>query len=148
MHFLLGDSSICRMATPTPVCNSGARAHGDAKSLRFVFILNITKSRKSGWDPRTRVIVQWARSSRALTQEETKNLLKDCLSLKSCDPFTHALTPPFIGDEGTFPFRKYPWTQRIFLVWTFTQMSFTSYTFTSLPLVHTLNLDFLGRHLW
>jgi hypothetical protein len=27
-------------------------------------------------------------------------------------------------------------------------MSITSYTFTSLPLVHTLNLDFLGRRLW
>jgi hypothetical protein len=27
-------------------------------------------------------------------------------------------------------------------------MSFTSYTFTSLPLVHTLNPDFLRRHLW
>jgi hypothetical protein len=27
-------------------------------------------------------------------------------------------------------------------------MSFTSYTFTNLPLVHTLNPDFLGRRLW
>jgi hypothetical protein len=33
-------------------------------------------------------------------------------------------------------------------VWTCTQISFTSYTFTSLPLVHTLNPDFLGWRLW
>jgi hypothetical protein len=33
-------------------------------------------------------------------------------------------------------------------MWTCTRMSFTSYTFTSLPLVHTLNPDFLGRRLW
>jgi hypothetical protein len=33
-------------------------------------------------------------------------------------------------------------------MWTHTQTSFTSHTFTSLPLVHTLNPDFLGRQLW
>jgi hypothetical protein len=50
--------------------------------------------------------------------------------------------PPFIRRGRDFTFRQYPWTQRIFLVWTHTQMSFTSHTFTSLPLVHTLNPDF------
>jgi hypothetical protein len=33
-------------------------------------------------------------------------------------------------------------------MWTHTQMSFSSHTFTSLPLVHTLNPDFLRRQLW
>jgi hypothetical protein len=33
-------------------------------------------------------------------------------------------------------------------VWTYTWMSFTSHTFTSLPLVHTPNLDFLRWSLW
>jgi hypothetical protein len=33
-------------------------------------------------------------------------------------------------------------------VWTCTWMSFTSHTFTSLPLVHTPNPDFLRRRLW
>jgi hypothetical protein len=33
-------------------------------------------------------------------------------------------------------------------MWTHTWMSFSSRTFTSLPLVHTLNPDFLRRHLW
>jgi hypothetical protein len=33
-------------------------------------------------------------------------------------------------------------------VWTSTWMSFTSHTFTSLPLVHTPNPDFLRRRLW
>jgi hypothetical protein len=51
--------------------------------------------RKSGWDPRTRVILQWARSSRAMTQEKTKNLLQDCLSLKSCEPFYTCPHAPF-----------------------------------------------------
>jgi hypothetical protein len=37
--------------------------------------------------PRTQEIVQCARSSRAMTQEETKNLLKDSFSLKSCEGF-------------------------------------------------------------
>jgi hypothetical protein len=33
-------------------------------------------------------------------------------------------------------------------MWTHTRMSFPPYTFTSLPLVHTLNPDFLGPQLW
>jgi hypothetical protein len=33
-------------------------------------------------------------------------------------------------------------------MWTHTRMSFSSHTFTSLPLVHTPNPDFLGRQLW
>jgi hypothetical protein len=33
-------------------------------------------------------------------------------------------------------------------VWTHTRMSFSSNIFTILPLVHTLNLDFLGQQLW
>jgi hypothetical protein len=33
-------------------------------------------------------------------------------------------------------------------MWTHTWMSFTSHTFTSLPLVHTPNLDFLRQRLW
>jgi hypothetical protein len=55
--------------------------------------------------------------------------------------------PLLLGDEGTFIFRQYSWTQKIFLVWTHTQMSFTSHIFTSPPLVHTLNPDFLRRQL-
>jgi hypothetical protein len=57
-------------------------------------------------------------------------------------------TPLLYGDEWTFTFRKHPRTRRIFLMWTHTWMSFSSHTFTSLPLVHTLNPDFLGRQLW
>jgi hypothetical protein len=56
--------------------------------------------------------------------------------------------PLLYGDEWTFRFRKHPQTQRIFLVWTCTWMSFTSHIFTSLPLVHTPNPDFLRRRLW
>jgi hypothetical protein len=48
-------------------------------------------------------------------------------------------------DEGTFTFQKYPWIYGIFLMWTHTWMSFTSHTFTSLPLVHTSNPDFWGN---
>jgi hypothetical protein len=33
-------------------------------------------------------------------------------------------------------------------MWTHTRMSFSSNTFTNLPLVHTLNPDFLGQQLW
>jgi hypothetical protein len=33
-------------------------------------------------------------------------------------------------------------------MWTHTWMSFSSHTFTSLPVVHTLNSEFLRRHLW
>jgi hypothetical protein len=33
-------------------------------------------------------------------------------------------------------------------MWTHTWMSFTSHIFTSLPLVHTQNPDFLRQHLW
>jgi hypothetical protein len=33
-------------------------------------------------------------------------------------------------------------------MWTHTRMSFSSHTFTSLPLVHTPNPNFLGRQLW
>jgi hypothetical protein len=33
-------------------------------------------------------------------------------------------------------------------MWTHTRMSFSSHIFTSLPLVHTSNPDFLGRQLW
>jgi hypothetical protein len=62
--------------------------------------------------------------------------------------FTRALTPPFIGRRRDFTFRKHPRARRIFLMWTHTRMSFSTHTFTSLPLVHTLNPDFLGRQLW
>jgi hypothetical protein len=84
-----------------------------------------------------------------MTREETKNLLQTCSSFQSCESsYTCPHAPLLYGDEGTFTFRQYPWTQRIFLVWTHTQISFTSHTFTSLPLVHTLNPDFLRWQLW
>jgi hypothetical protein len=105
--------------------------------------------RKSGWDPRTQVKVQCARSSKAMTQEETKNLLKDCLNLKSCESFyTCPHTPFYRETKGLLQSENAHRTRGIFLMWTCTCMSFTSHTFTSLPLVHTQNSDFLRRRLW
>jgi hypothetical protein len=67
---------------------------------------------------------------------------QDCLHLKSCEPL---YTCPHA------PFR----ILRIFLMWTCTWTSFTSrnlrdwfHTFTSLPLVHTLNPNFLRWRIW
>jgi hypothetical protein len=49
-----------------------------------------------------------------MMQEETENLLKDCFNLKSCVPFTRALTPPFyreteglLDSENTFELKEY-----------------------------------------
>jgi hypothetical protein len=74
-----------------------------------------------------------------------KNLLKTAQASKVVSPFTRALVPPFIGRRRDFYFRKYPQIQGIFLMWTHTLMSFTTHTFTSVPLVHTLNPDFWGN---
>jgi hypothetical protein len=70
--------------------------------------------RKSGWDPRTQEIVQCARSSRAMTEEKTKNLLKDCLSLKSREPFYTCPRAPFyretkglLHSENTLELEEY-----------------------------------------
>jgi hypothetical protein len=68
----------------------------------------------------------------------------------------HVPTGPVLqADEGTYTFLNYPRILRIFLMWTCTRTSFTSrdlrgwfHTFTSLPLVHTQNLDFLRWRLW
>jgi hypothetical protein len=43
-----------------------------------------------------------------LTQEETKNLLKTALTSKVVNPFTRALTPPFIGRRRDFYILKTP----------------------------------------
>jgi hypothetical protein len=65
------------------------------------------------------------------------------------NPFTRALTSPFIGRRRDFYILTIPLNSKnIPSVNTHTQMSFTSHIFTSLPLVHTLNLDFLRRYLW
>jgi hypothetical protein len=56
---------------------------------------------------------------------------------------------PFYREtKGLLHSESTPGTQGIFLVWTCTWMPFSSHTFTSLPLVHTPNPDFLRRRLW
>jgi hypothetical protein len=75
---------------------------------------NVGGIRKSRWDPRTWGIVQLARSSTAMTQEETKNLPKDCLSLKSCESFYTCPRAPFyretkglLHSENTLELKEY-----------------------------------------
>jgi hypothetical protein len=65
-------------------------------------------TRKFGWNPRTRVEGKSKRSSTQLTQEETKNLLKTTQTSKVVNPFTRALTPPFIGRRRDFYIPKTP----------------------------------------
>jgi hypothetical protein len=43
-----------------------------------------------------------------MTQEETKNLLKTAHASKVVNPFTSALTPPFIGRQRDFYISKVP----------------------------------------
>jgi hypothetical protein len=43
-----------------------------------------------------------------MTQEETKNLLKTTQTSKVVNPFTRALTPPFIGRQRDFYISKTP----------------------------------------
>jgi hypothetical protein len=84
-----------------------------------------------------------------MTQEETKNLLKDCLNLKSCESFYTCPHVPFYREtKGLLHSENAHRTRGIFLMWTCTCMSFTSDTFTSVLLVHTQNPDFLRRRLW
>jgi hypothetical protein len=45
---------------------------------------------------------------------------RNCSYPKVMNPLIRALTPPFIGRRRDF--RQYPWTQRIFLVWTHTNV--------------------------
>jgi hypothetical protein len=86
--------------------------------------------RKSGWDPRTQAKVQCARSSRIMMQEETENLLKDCFNLKSCVPFTCALTPPFTGRRRDFYIPKIPLNSKnIPSVNTYTNVFYTLYIY-------------------
>jgi hypothetical protein len=73
---------------------------------------------------------------------------RDCSSLKSCESFYTCPRAPFYRETKGLTFRKYPRIQGIFLMWTHTWMFFTSHTFTSLPLVHTPNPDFLRQRLW
>jgi hypothetical protein len=74
---------------------------------------------------------------------------KDISHLKSCDCFYTCPRAPFYREtKGVLHFENTPRTQGIFLMWTCTCMSFTSHTFTSLPLVHTQNPDFLRRRIW
>jgi hypothetical protein len=74
----------------------------------------------------------------------------DCSSFQSCwSPYTCPHAPPFIGRRRDFYIPTIPLNSKnIPNVNTHTQMSFTSHTFKSLPLVHTLNPDFLRRQLW
>jgi hypothetical protein len=48
------------------------------------------------------------KSEAQMTQEETKNLQKTALTPKVMDPFTRALTPPFIGRRRDFYIPKIP----------------------------------------
>jgi hypothetical protein len=74
---------------------------------------------------------------------------RDCSHLKSCECFYTCPRTPFYREmKGLLHFENTPRTQGIFLVWTCTWMFFTSHKFTSLPLVHTPNPDFLRRRLW
>jgi hypothetical protein len=83
-----------------------------------------------------------------MTQEETKNLPQTAQAYKVVNPFTRALAPPFIGRRRDFYIPKTPSSSKnIPNVNTYMNV-FSSHTFTSLPLVHTLNPDFLRRHLW
>jgi hypothetical protein len=62
--------------------------------------------------------------------------------------FTRALTPPFIGRRRDFYIPKTPSSSKnIPNVNTYKNV-FSSHIFTSLPLVHTPNPDFLGWQLW
>jgi hypothetical protein len=65
-------------------------------------------TRKFGWNHRTRVEGKSKRSSTQLKQEETKNLLRTTLTSKLVNPFTRALTPPFIVRRRDFYIPKTP----------------------------------------
>jgi hypothetical protein len=74
---------------------------------------------------------------------------KGCSSLKICECFYTCPRSPFYREtKGLLHFENTPRTQGISLVWTCTWMLFTYHTFTSPPLVHTPNPDFLRRRLW
>jgi hypothetical protein len=79
-----------------------------------------------------------------MMREETENLLQTAQVSKVVNPFTRALTPPFIERRKDFYIPIIPLNSKN-IPSVNTQMSFTSHTFTSLPLVHTLNPDFLRR---
>jgi hypothetical protein len=59
-------------------------------------------TREFGRNPRTRIKGKLKRSSTQLAQEETKNLLKTTQTSKVVNPFTRALTPPFIRRRRDF----------------------------------------------
>jgi hypothetical protein len=81
-------------------------------------------------------------SSTHMTLKETRNLLKTAQASKVVNPFTRALAPPFIGRRSDFYIPKTPSNLKNIHSVNSTRMSFISHTFTSLPLVHTLNSDF------
>jgi hypothetical protein len=73
---------------------------------------NVGGIRNSGWDPRTQEKGIQTHSSTLMTQEETKNLLKNAQASKVVSPFTRALAPPFIGRRRDFYISKIPSNQK------------------------------------
>jgi hypothetical protein len=88
-----------------------------------------------------------ARSSAVVRQKETENPPLVAQIPKILNPFTCALAPPFIGRRRDFYIPKTPWNSKNIPNVNPYKNVFSSHTFTSLSLVHTLNPDFLGRQL-
>jgi hypothetical protein len=115
-------------------------------SLCFRVLGGYPKNLDDSPNTRERVLNTFKHKVRALRNSDSHSRL---LKFPKIWIRLHVPSRPLLyGDEGTFTSPKHPQAQRIFLVWTHTRMSFLSNTFTSLPLVHTQNPDFLGQQLW
>jgi hypothetical protein len=100
--------------------------HGTEYPFATYICWGYPKIRKGSPNTREKTVNTFKHSDDARGDKESP---KDCSNLKSCESCYTCPRAPFIGR-------------------TCTRMSFTSHTFTSQPLVHTLNPEFLRRRLW
>jgi hypothetical protein len=95
-------------------------------------------NRKSGLDPRTQEKNVGKRSSQSRRWRKRRQRTSQKLLVpQKLWILLHVPSRPHLqGDEGTFTFRQYPWTQRIFLVWTHTDVFYISYIYKSATSSH------------